>query len=81
MAAEQRNSGALTVKSEWLRRLEKAREIKVRAKRDDPDGDLYRRYRTMRDGGSTLERCAVRLGKTPRALRELIVRVLCRTGT
>ena len=64
------------MQSAWLKRLEKAREIKARAKRDDPDGDVYRRYRAMRDAGQTLEQAAVRLGMAPRALRKLIARVV-----
>ena len=65
--------------SAWASRLEKARQIRAWAKRDDPEGDVYRRYRTLRDSGLTLEQCAARLGKKPRALRELIARVVVRS--
>jgi hypothetical protein len=64
--------------SGWARRLEKARQIRARAKRDDPDGDVYRRYKALRDSGLTLEQAALRLGKAPRDLRRLIIRVVQR---
>lgn len=67
------------MRSAWAMRLEKARKIRAQGKRGDCDGDVYHdQYLPMREAGQTLEQCAVRLGMTSRALRELIVRVVQR---
>jgi hypothetical protein len=69
------------MRSAWASRLAKAEKIKRQVQRDNRDEELYRRYRTMRDNGYTLERCALQLDKTPRDLRQLIARVLGRRHT
>jgi hypothetical protein len=69
------------MKSAWASRLEKARQIRAWARREDPDGNVHGRYGAMRKNGLTLEQCATRLGMTPRDLRQLIARVVKRSCT